>query len=95
MGAAAHVILVEPAPGAEDYARRRLAQLERRWSRFLPDSELSRLNTSPGAIMVVSADTIELLTTMERAWRLTGGRLDPTMLAAINEAGYEDRKSVV
>jgi hypothetical protein len=40
MGAAAHVILVEPAPGAGGYARRRLEQLERRWSRFLPDSEL-------------------------------------------------------
>jgi FAD:protein FMN transferase len=38
--------------------------------------------------MIVSADTIELLMTMEHAWRITGGRLDPTMLAAINEAGY-------
>ena len=88
MGAHAHVILVDPAPGAEGYARRRLEQLERRWSRFLPDSEISRLSTSPGAIMIVSADTIELLTTMEHAWQLTGGRHDCTMLAAINEAGY-------
>lgn len=88
MTAHAHVILVDPAQGAEDYARSRLEELERRWSRFLPGSDISRLNTSPGAIMIVSSDTIDLLATMKHAWRLTGGRYDPTMLSAINAAGY-------
>ena len=88
MTAHAHVILVDPAQGAQDYARSRLQQLERRWSRFLPGSDISRLNTSPGAIMIVSSDTIDLLATMKHAWRLTGGRYDPTMLSAINAAGY-------
>jgi len=88
MGAEAHVILVDPAPGAEGYARRRLQQLEQRWSRFLPGSDISRLNTSPEAIMIVSADTIDLLATMKQAWRVSNGRYDPTMLAAINAAGY-------
>ena len=88
MSAHAHVILVDPAQGAEGYARSRLQQLERRWSRFLPGSDISRLNTSPGAIMIVSSDTIHLLATMKHAWRLTGGRYDPTMLCAINAAGY-------
>ena len=80
MGAAAHVILVDPAPGAEGYARRRLQQLEQRWSRFLPGSDVSRLNTSPEAIMIVSADTIDLLATMKQAWRVSNGRYDPSML---------------
>ena len=88
MGADAHVILVDPAPGAEGYARRRLQQLERRWSRFLPGSDISRLNTSPEAIMIVSADTIDLLATMKQAWHMSRGRYDPTMLSAINTAGY-------
>ncbi len=88
MTAHAHVILVDPAPGAEAYARSRLEQLERRWSRFLPGSEISRLNTSPQAFMIVSPDTVDLLATMKHAWRLTGGRYDPTMLRAINAAGY-------
>jgi len=38
--------------------------------------------------MIVSSDTIHLLATMKHAWRLTGGRYDPTMLCAINAAGY-------
>ena len=88
MGADAHVILVDPAPGADGYARSRLQQLERRWSRFLPGSDISRLNTSPGAFLVVSADTIDLLSTMKQAWRVSNGRYDPTMLSAINAAGY-------
>ena len=36
MASDAHVVLVDPAEGAELYARRRLEELERRWSRFLP-----------------------------------------------------------
>ena len=38
--------------------------------------------------MIVSPDTIALLTTMKHAWRQTDGLYDPTMLAAINAAGY-------
>ena len=88
MATDAHVILVDPAEGAEEYARRRLEKLERRWSRFLPGSEISRLNTTTEAFVMVSADTIDLLATMKLAWRLSNGRYDPTMLSAINAAGY-------
>jgi thiamine biosynthesis lipoprotein len=88
MASAAHLILVDPAQGAEDYGRRRLAELERRWSRFLPASDVSRLNSAPEAWMLVSADTLVLLATMKQAWELTHGRYDPTMLAAILDAGY-------
>jgi FAD:protein FMN transferase len=88
MASAAHVILVDPEPGAEEYARSRLEELERRWSRFAPGSDVSRLNTTQGALVFVSTDTIALLTAMEHAWRDTNGRYDPTMLAAINAAGY-------
>ena len=47
MGADAHVLVHLPdgTPAAADalleHARRRLDELERRWSRFLPDSEVS------------------------------------------------------
>jgi len=88
MGTEAHVILVDPAEGAEAYAKSRLQELERRWSRFLPASDVSRLNGAPGAFVIVSADTLFLLATMKQAWRVTGGRYDPTLLAAINAAGY-------
>jgi thiamine biosynthesis lipoprotein len=88
MASDAHVILVDPADGAEEYARRRLEKLERRWSRFLPESDVSRLNTAPEALMLVSSDTVSLLATMKEGWRVTGGRYDPTVLAAVIAAGY-------
>ena len=88
MASDAHVILVDAAADAEQYARRRLEELERRWSRFLPASDVSRLNEAPEAFVVVSPDTLELLATMKHAWSLSGGRYDPTLLAAINAAGY-------
>lgn len=88
MGTDAHVILVDPAEGAGAYARSRLEELERRWSRFLPASDVSRLNGAPEAFVVVSPDTLSLLATMKRAWSASGGRYDPTLLSAINAAGY-------
>lgn len=88
MASDAHVILVDPVLGSELFARRRLEELERRWSRFLPASDVSRLNTTPEAFVVVSPDTVDLLQTMKRAWSATGGRYDPTLLAAVNAAGY-------
>lgn len=88
MASAAHVILVDPASGAEGYARRRLDELEQRWSRFLPESDVSRLNASPEALMLVSSDTFGLLAAMKEAWRRTNRRYDPTMLSAIVAAGY-------
>lgn len=88
MASAAHVVLVDPASGAEDYARRRLSELEQRWSRFLPQSDVSRLNACPEAFMLVGPDTLRLLAAMKEAWRRTNGRYDPTMLSAIMAAGY-------
>ena len=88
MASEARVILVDPAPGADAYARARLEQLERRWSRFLPESDISRLNTMPESLVLVSSDTIDLLATMKQAWQVSHGRYDPTMLAAINQMGY-------
>jgi FAD:protein FMN transferase len=88
MASDAQVILVDPAAGAEEYARARLEELERRWSRFVPASDVSRLNTSPDAFLMVSADTIALLETMKHARQVTAGRYDPTLLGAIIAAGY-------
>jgi thiamine biosynthesis lipoprotein len=88
MGTDAHVLLVDPAEGAGDRARSRLEELEQRWSRFLPSSDVSRLNGAPGAMVIVSADTLCLIAMMKEAWRVSGGRYDPTLLSAINAAGY-------
>lgn len=62
---------------------------EARWSRFRPTSELCRVNDAAGAPVVVSRDTFELIARAVAAWRETGGRYDPTVLTALEAAGYD------
>lgn len=88
MGSSAHVIVVGGLPGLADRARSRVDALERLWSRFRPDSEISRLNACAGSWMTVSPDTRLLLERAVEGWRLTAGLYDPTLLGAILRAGY-------
>lgn len=92
MGTRGHVVVTGGDGDGEatlDAAQARIAELERRWSRFLPDSEVSRLNRSAGRPTVVSGDTAGLVARAVEAWRLTGGRFDPTVLPALVAAGYD------
>ncbi len=85
------------AVGADDAAMATLRTLavaalearEARWSRFRPTSELCRINEASGAPVVVSPDTFALIALAVDAWRETGGRYDPTVLAALAAAGYD------
>lgn len=70
-------------------AERRVAELEERWSRFRSDSELSQLNQANGAPTVVSALTFELLVAARTAWESTEGCFDPSVLPALEAAGYD------
>ena len=89
MGSDAHLVLVGGDPVLLDDARAHLELLEARWSRFRPSSELCRLDASPGRPVVVSRDTFAVIARAVDAWRLTGGRFDPTVLPALRAAGYD------
>jgi thiamine biosynthesis lipoprotein len=98
MGSDIHVIVVSD-PSADggvsldqllDWAAARITGLEQRWSRFLPDSEVSRLNTAAGGDpLVVSNDTVLLIEHAKLAWSMSGGLFDPTLLDALRAAGYD------
>ncbi len=90
MGSTAHVVVVahDPAPLLER-ARERLAELEARWSRFRADSEISRLNAAAGRPVLVSTDTVALVSRSVDGWRRTGGLFDPTVHAALVGLGYD------
>lgn len=90
MGSTAHVIVVGGPAGLLEYARARLGELESRWSRFRPDSEISRLNTASGRWVRLAPVTVSVLRRAVQAWELTGGLYDPTVLAALENAGYTD-----
>lgn len=88
MGSDATVVVVGGGPGLAEAARDRLDDLERLWSRFLPESEISQLNAAGGAPMAVAPETERLVRTGVAAWRLTDGACDPTVLGDVLRAGY-------
>jgi FAD:protein FMN transferase len=93
MGTDCHVLVsAQGSVAAElvDLARERVELLEQAWSRFRPDSELSRLNARAGIGPVdASADLMLLVSAMREAWVGTGGLFDPTVLASMRALGYD------
>jgi thiamine biosynthesis lipoprotein len=88
MGTDVHVVVVDDDVRALDHAQRRIEDLEQRWSRFRPASEISALNEAAGRPVRVSAETRELVQRALDARRATGGLFDPTVLGDLLRAGY-------
>ena len=76
--------------GVIDAAEAREHDLERRRRRCVESSEVSALNRLAGATVRLSDDTLLLVELARRAWHETGGRFDPTVLRAVEAAGYTD-----
>jgi FAD:protein FMN transferase len=89
MGTEAELLVVDSSAEALAHAGARLAGLEARWSRFQPDSEISALNRAGGRPVVLSPETFTLVALAVLGWRATGGRFDPTVLDALEAAGYD------
>lgn len=90
MGTDVHVVVHgSEAQAAAAAARRRIDDLEDRWSRFRPTSEISRLAQRSGAPCLVSDDTFLLIERAVEAWGATAGRYDPTVGAAMVLNGYD------
>ncbi len=94
MGSDAHVRVIAGDGTLADRARRRLDDLERKWSRFRPDSEISRLNRSTGRPLVVSPETFDVVSAAIEAWRWSEGRFDPTTAPTMVAAGYDRWRAV-
>ena len=90
MGTDVHLIAVGPdAELAVGLGEWRVHELEAMWSRFLPDSEISRLNAAGGAAFPVSPETGMLIAAAIEGWRLTDGAFDPCVLPYLEDAGYD------
>lgn len=77
MACGVEVVIVDPTPGAGTWALHRLSQLEQRWSRFLPFSDITAINESQGGPVEVHPDTVRLLLSMQQGLRVTDGLFDP------------------
>jgi thiamine biosynthesis lipoprotein len=92
MGTDVHLMAVGDAGDeALEAARRRIEDLEQRWSRFLPVTELAHVNAMAGGGQpcAVSAVTFVVIEQAAAWWRRTGGLFDPTVLPALVAAGYD------
>ena len=75
--------------GLAEAARDRIQDLEAKWSRFLPTSEVSTLNRYPGHARHVSPDTLHACRRATRAHVITEGRFNPLLGRLLTEFGYD------
>lgn len=79
--------------GANDLAelaRLRVDLLDKAWSRFRADSELSHVNRAAGRGSIqVSEDFALLVRTMREGWEISGGAFDPTITPSLKHWGYD------
>ena len=80
---------LETAERLAERATATVGSLERLWSRFRPDSEVSALARAEGAPLRVDPRTFAVLELAVAASRLTGGLFDPTLGDALVAAGYD------
>jgi len=91
MGREARVVVLGGPPRLDERARHLIEVLERKWSRFRSGSELARLTATTGRAVVVSPETYGLVDRALAAWRVTGGRFDPSAPAALAVGEGEGR----
>ncbi len=93
MGTDCHVVVrgggSSDAEMLVERAVRRVGDLEARWSRFVPTSDTSRLNSANGRAVRVDPSTIELLRLADTARTETLGWFDPFLGRAMVELGYD------
>lgn len=77
------------AQDAAALVRRALLAWHARFSRFLPGSELSRLNADPRATVPVHPLMARLALAVREAGERSGGLVDGTLVAEIERAGYD------
>jgi thiamine biosynthesis lipoprotein len=72
------------------WAQQAIAELEARWSRFRPDSELNRICRQAGSGPVpASPQTISAIAKAIQLWYVTNGCFDATIRPALEACGYD------
>jgi thiamine biosynthesis lipoprotein len=91
LGSTATVLATDPAalPVVRDLVAAQLDEIDLACSRFRDDSELVRLNRSPGRWVRVSPLFFEALEVALGAAGATGGAVDPTLGRVLRLAGYD------
>jgi len=94
-GGSASVLVGGNGPGgspsvAAALAKRRLLEWHRQFSRFEPDSELSKLNGDPAETVPVSPVMARLIGAILDGARISGGLVDCSLVGELERAGYAE-----
>jgi thiamine biosynthesis lipoprotein len=68
-------------------------EIESKWSRFLPDSELMMLNNNPDSMHEVSDATLRLVSEMKLGFDLTQGLYSANVLGDLLDLGFAQSRS--
>lgn len=90
MGSEFYVKVSDPESHLVDFAHQEILRLEKLWSRFLPDSEITLLNNCEGTPVFVTEETTLLVKKMIQGFKITHGAYDPTILPVLIKAGYKN-----
>jgi thiamine biosynthesis lipoprotein len=82
------IIVAADGPLPTDAIERLFRDRERSFSRFLPDSEINRVNARAGRVLSVSREFAHTLAVALQVAEETGGMVDPTIGGALEAAGY-------
>ncbi len=89
MGSIFKVIVVSEDDSLLKHAQNRIDSLEKLWSRFDENSEISILNNARGNPVLVSNETKLLINKMLEGYKVTNSIFDPTILPKLHEIGYD------
>jgi FAD:protein FMN transferase len=91
LGGSARLVVTQPdgLEAAWSAVEATLGSVDLAYSRFRPDSELSRINASPGITQRVSRLLATAIAAALRGARLTDGAVDPTVGGAMRVVGYD------
>ena len=67
-------------------------ELENKWSRFIPDSELMFLNNNPDEMHEVSDATLRLVNEMKLGFEITNGIYDANILGEMLDLGFANSR---
>ena len=88
MGTTVKVFLPAGDEAMLDFVHARSWNLEALWSRFIGTSDIAMLALAGGQAVQVVTETVELVEQMLQAHFATEGFFDPTLMEALNKAGY-------
>jgi len=89
MGTDCHLVVLGGTPEHLEVGELEIRRLESLWSRFLPTSDVGRLNAADGAVVPVHPDTRLLLDRAVEARTRTDGWFDPFMARQLVDRGYD------